>query len=256
MRTILVTGISNRYSIAYSVASKLVSEGYRLIVTYPRGHKERLERLNINGVDMLLELEASSEESIQECIAEIKNKYTKIDGFLHSIAFSDSTQLCKDFFAITKENFMNAVDISAYSLFAITKEIVKQNLMPDGGSILTMTYIGSNRVIPHYNVMGPIKAALESFVRYLSNAIGRFNIRVNALSSGPVDTLSARGIKDFRHIFNVNRKSSPLKRNINHDDISKSALYLLSDMSSGITGEIHYVDGGFNVIGIEDPYEN
>jgi enoyl-[acyl-carrier protein] reductase I len=181
--------------------------------------------------------------------AELAARWPTIDFVVHAIGFSDKSQLRGRYYDTTLDNFLMTMNISAYSLVAVTQRA--RAMMPGGGSIVTLTYYGAEKVVPHYNVMGVAKAALEASVKYLANDLGPENIRVNAISAGPIQTLAARGIGDFNYILKWNQLNSPLRRNVTIEDVGGAGLYLLSDLSQGVTGEIHHVDGGYNVIGMK-----
>jgi enoyl-[acyl-carrier protein] reductase I len=180
---------------------------------------------------------------------EVESRWGGLDFLVHAIAFSDKDQLTGRYVDTTEDNFRKTMDISCYSLTALAQRA--ERLMPHGGSILTLTYYGAEKVMPHYNVMGVAKAALEASVRYLANDLGPENIRVNGLSAGPIKTLAASGIGDFRYILKWNEYNSPLRRNVTIEDVGGAGLYLLSDLASGVTGEIHHVDAGYNVVGMK-----
>lgn len=254
MKIALITGILNSYSIAYAIAEKLDILGYKLLITY---QNDNLKQKIVNLTDHFkhkefIKLDVLSDIDIQNLV-DIISSYQSIDIFLHSIAFSDKNQLVKDFFSITRDNFLNSMNISCYSFIEMAKLLYPYM---HNGSMLSLTYLGSQKVIPHYNVMGIVKAALETSIKYIAETIGKYNIRVNGLSAGPIKTISSFGISDFNYILNVNKQSAPLRRNVTLNDISNSAVYLLTEQSSGVTGEIHYVDCGYNILGMENPYDN
>jgi len=201
------------------------------------------------GCDTVLECDVTSEESMDILFTDLEKKWGKIDFVVHAIGFSDKNELRGRYVDTTAENFRMTMDISVYSFTAVTQRAEK--IMNEGGSILTLTYYGAEQVMPHYNVMGVAKAALEASVKYLAEDLGKDGIRVNAISAGPVKTLAASGIGDFRYILKWNELNSPLRRNINIDDVGKSAMYLLSDLSSGVTGENLHVDAGYHVVGMK-----
>lgn len=254
MKTALICGILNERSIAFSIAEILNKNNYRIIATYQNETiKNKVQNAikNFNNTE-LFELDVSNQNSIENLVQYIKSKKYKIDSFLHSIAFSDRNELKKNFFNITRDNFLNSMNISCFSFIEMIKLLLPH--MSSGSSALTVSYYGSQKVIPHYNVMGIVKSALEASVKYLAEAVGKNGIRVNALSAGPIKTISSFGISDFDHILHVNKASSPLRRNTTLSDIAGSGLYLLTEQSSGVTGEIHYVDCGYNIVGMENPY--
>jgi enoyl-[acyl-carrier protein] reductase I len=191
----------------------------------------------------------TEDRSIEEAFALIKKKWGKLDFLVHAIAYSDKEELKGEYVNTTRDNFLRTLDISCYSFTSVAKHAA--DLMENGGSLLTLSYYGSERVMPHYNVMGVAKAALEASVRYLAVDLGAQGIRVNGLSAGPMKTLAASGIGDFRYILKWNQYNSPLKRNVTLDDVGGAAMYLLSDLASGVSGEIHHVDCGYNIVGMK-----
>jgi enoyl-[acyl-carrier protein] reductase I len=193
--------------------------------------------------------DVTDEASVEAVFAELEEKWGKLDFVVHAIAFSDKDELKGRYVDTSRENFLMSLDISCYSFTSICRRA--EPLMKDGGSMITLSYYGAEMVIPHYNVMGVAKAALEASVRYLAEDLGRQNIRVNAISAGPIKTLAASGIGDFRYILKWNELNSPLRRNVTIDDVGKSAVYMLSDLSSGVTGEVHHVDAGYHVVGMK-----
>ena len=212
--------------------------------------KKRVEPLaaSVNS-DMVMECDVTDDASMDAVFAELEAKWGKIDFILHAIAYSDKEELKGKYVDTTRTNFDRTMDISVYSFTAIAARAAK--LMSEGGSMLTLTYYGAERVMPHYNVMGVAKAALEASVRYLAVDLGGQNIRVNGLSAGPMKTLAASGIGDFRYILKWNEYNSPLKRNVTLDDVGGAGVYLLSDLSSGVSGETHHVDCGYHVVGMK-----
>ena len=247
----LVMGIANERSIAWGIAHEAYKNGAKLCLTYQNElFKERIDKLasSIN-CDFILNCDVENQISIKKLFDEISNVWGEIDFIVHAMAFSDKNELKGEFYKTTKENFNKTMLISSFSLTEICKEA--QSLMnKNGGSILTLSYIGGERTTPNYNVMGVAKAALECSVRYLSVDLGQKNIRINSLSSGPMRTLAGAAISGARHVFRHSEKNSPLNKNPSLMEVSKSALYLLSDLSSGVTGENHYVDGGYNIIAV------
>jgi enoyl-[acyl-carrier protein] reductase I len=204
---------------------------------------------NSVGSDFLLECDVSDRGSLDDLFSKIKKRWGSLDFVVHAIGFSDKSELRGRYVETSRENFLNTMDISVYSFTAVTK--IASELMTDGGSILTLTYYGAEQVMPHYNVMGVAKAALEASVMYLAEDLGKDGIRVNAISAGPIKTLAASGIGDFRYILKWNELNSPLRRNVTIEDIGKSGLYLLSDLGSGVTGETVHVDAGYHVVGMK-----
>jgi enoyl-[acyl-carrier protein] reductase I len=249
-KNILIMGLRNKWSIAWGISKAANDEGANLIFTY-QGERERegveelVSKLNTAGV---YQCDISSDEELDNLFAKLKEKFGVIHGVVHGIAHAKKEDLHNGFVNTSREGFAHALDVSAYSLVAVSRRA--KELMTEGGSILTLTYIGSQQVLPGYNVMGVAKAALEASVRYLANDLGPLGIRVNAISSGPVKTISAKGVKDFGNILGVVEQKAPLRRRVELEDLGGSALYLLSKLSSGVTGEIIYVDCGFNTMGI------
>ena len=247
----LVMGVANNRSIAWHIAKTLSDQGAELAFTY-QGEallKRGKPLASSIGSELIMPCDVTDDGSIDKVFDEIKSKWGKLDFVLHGIAFSDKDELTGKYMDTTAENFSKTMLISCYSFTAICQRA--ETLMKDGGSLLTLTYAGSERVMPHYNVMGVAKAALEASVRYLAEDLGSKNIRVNSLSAGPMKTLAASGIGDFRYILKWNEYNSPLRRNVNGDDVGGSGMYLLSDLSSGVTGETHHVDCGYNIVGMK-----
>lgn len=247
----LIMGLANDKSLAWGIARQLAEHGAELAFSYQgEALKKRVDPLAEQvGSDFLIECDVSDMDALDTAFDTLKSRWDKIDFVVHAIGFSDKSELRGKYVDTSLDNFLMTMNISAYSLVAVAKRA--RAMMPEGGSILTLTYYGAEKVIPHYNVMGVAKAALESSVKYLANDLGPENIRVNAISAGPVKTLAASGIGDFRYILKWNELNSPLRRNITIDDVGGSGLYLLSDLSSGVTGETHHVDGGYHVVGMK-----
>jgi len=247
----LIMGVANERSIAWGIASKLHAQGAELAFTYQGDAlKKRVEPLAASvGSEMVLPCDVTDSESMDSVFSEIEKSWGKIDFVVHAIAFSDKNELKGQYVDTSLENFTATMNISCYSFTAICQRARK--LMTDGGSLITLSYFGAERVMPHYNVMGVAKAALETSVRYLAEDLGKDNIRVNTLSAGPMKTLAASGIGDFRYILKWNEYNSPLRRNVNMDDVGGAGVYLLSDLSSGVTGETHHVDCGYNIVGMK-----
>jgi len=247
----LIMGLANDKSLAWGIARQLAEHGAELAFSYQgEALKKRVGPLAEQvGSDFLIECDVSDMDALDTAFDTLKSRWETIDFVVHAIGFSDKSELRGKYVDTSLDNFLMTMNISAYSLVAVAKRA--RAMMPEGGSILTLTYYGAEKVIPHYNVMGVAKAALESSVKYLANDLGPENIRVNAISAGPVKTLAASGIGDFRHILKWNELNSPLRRNITIDDVGGSGLYLLSDLSSGVTGETHHVDGGYHVVGMK-----
>ena len=248
----LVMGVANKRSIAWAIAKNLSNSGAKVALTYQgEALKKRIDPLakEINS-SIVLECNVENDNDISKVFNEIKKKWKNIDFVVHAIAFSNREELKGKYLNTTKDNFKKTMHISCYSFTAVAREAEK--IMANGGALLTLSYFGSEKYMPHYNVMGIAKSALEASVKYLAKDLGKKKIRVNGLSPGPIKTLAASAIGDFNYILKWNENNSPLKRNITSDDISGSALYFLSDLSSGVTGEIHHVDSGYNIIGMKD----
>ena len=244
-------GVANNRSIAWGITKALSDAGAELALTYQGDAlKKRVDPLASEiGAIVVGHCDVTDEDSIDSVFSELKNKWGTIDFLVHAIAFSDKDELTGRYVDTSAENFNRTLNISCYSLTSVVQRAEK--LMPDGGSILTLTYYGAEKVMPHYNVMGVAKAALEASVRYLAADLGKQNIRVNAISAGPIKTLAASGVGDFRYILKWNEYNSPMRQTVSIDDVGKSALYLLSDLGSGVTGEIHHVDSGYHVVGMK-----
>ena len=247
----LVMGVANERSIAWGIAKTAAEHGAELAFTYQgEALLKRLEPLAQSvGSDTIMQCDVTEDRSIEEAFALIKKKWGKLDFLVHAIAYSDKEELKGEYVNTTRDNFLRTLDISCYSFTSVAKHAA--DLMENGGSLLTLSYYGSERVMPHYNVMGVAKAALEASVRYLAVDLGTQGIRVNGLSAGPMKTLAASGIGDFRYILKWNQYNSPLKRNVTLDDVGGAAMYLLSDLASGVSGEIHHVDCGYNIVGMK-----
>ncbi len=247
----LIMGVANDRSIATGIANAVHAQGAELAFTYQGA--ALLKRITPiaekMGSDIILECDVSDMASMDKVFDEIGKQWGKLDFLVHAIAYSDKEELKGAYVDTSRENFARTMDISCYSLTAACQRA--RPLMRDGGSIISLTYYGAERVIPHYNVMGVAKAALEASVRYLAEDLGRENIRVNTLSAGPMKTLAASGIGDFRYILKWNELNSPLRRNVTLDDVGGAGMYLLSDLSSGVTGETHHVDCGYHTVGMK-----
>jgi enoyl-[acyl-carrier protein] reductase I len=246
----LVMGVANDRSIAWGIARAVAAEGAELAFTYQgEALGKRVTPLAQSlGVDFVIPCEVGDDASIDAVFAEIEKRWGSLDFVLHAIAFSDKEELKGKYLNTSRKNFALTMDISCYSFTAVSQRAAK--LMPKGGSLLTLTYYGAERVMPHYNVMGVAKAALEASVRYLAADLGSQNVRVNAISAGPIKTLAASGIGDFRYILKWNELNSPLKRNVTTEQVGGAGLYFLSDLSAGVTGEVHHVDSGYHVVGM------
>ncbi|MEX0954489.1 MAG: enoyl-ACP reductase FabI [Rhizobiaceae bacterium] len=247
----LIMGVANNRSIAWGVASALAREGAELALTYQGDQfRKRVEPLAAQlGAHVAGDCDVTDMASVDAVFEGLKQKWGKLDFLVHAIAFSDKDELDGRYVETTRENFQRTMDISVYSFTAVAKRA--EALMTDGGAMLTLTYYGAEKVMPHYNVMGVAKAALEASVRYLAVDLGGGNIRVNALSAGPIKTLAASGIGDFRYILRWNEYNSPLKRVVTIDEVGDSALYLLSPLSRAVTGEVLHVDSGYHVVGMK-----
>jgi enoyl-[acyl-carrier protein] reductase I len=247
----LIMGLANDKSLAWGIARKLHEHGAELAFSYQGEALEKRVRPLAESLnsDFLIDCDVADMAALDTAFAALAARWPTIDFIVHAIGFSDKTELRGKFVDTSLENFLMTMNISAYSLVAVTRRAAA--MMPDGGAVLTLSYYGAEKVIPHYNVMGLAKAALETGVKYLANDLGPDNIRVNAISAGPIQTLAARGIGDFNYILKWNQLNAPLRRNVTIEDVGGGALYLLSDLASGVTGEIHHVDGGYNVIGMK-----
>ena len=247
----LVMGVANDRSISWAIAKKAYEYGAELAFTYQGDAlgKRVIPLGESVGSNIILPCEVSEPSSIKNVFEKINSEWGKLDFVIHGIAFSDKEELKGQYIDTTRSNFTNTMEISVYSFTEVSKYAVP--LMNEGGSLLTLTYYGSERVMPHYNVMGVAKAALEASVRYLAVDLGSKNIRVNSLSAGPMKTLAASGIGDFRYILKWNELNSPLKRNVTQDDVGGAGVYLISDLSTGVSGENHHVDCGYHVVGMK-----
>ena len=247
----LIMGLANDKSIAWGIAKACADAGAELAFSYQGDAlKKRVDPLASSvGSDIVLPCDVGDEASIDSLFAELEKRWGKLDFVVHAIGFSDKGELRGRYVETTRANFAMTMDISVYSFTAVVQRAEK--MMKEGGSCLTLTYYGAERVMPHYNVMGVAKAGLEASVRYLAEDLGKDGIRVNAISAGPIKTLAASGIGDFRYILKWNEYNSPLRRTVTIEDVGKSALYLLSDLSSGTTGEVLHVDSGYHVVGMK-----
>ncbi|WP_375262278.1 enoyl-ACP reductase FabI [Palleronia sp.] len=249
----LIMGLANDKSIAWGIAKALGEQGAEMCFSYQgEALMKRVKPLAEQvGSDFLVECNVADMDSLDALFATIEERWGKLDFVVHAIGFSDKSELRGRYVDTSRENFRMSLDISCYSFTAVMQRAEK--LMTEGGSALTLTYYGAERVMPHYNVMGVAKAALEASVRYLAEDLGRDGIRVNAISAGTIKTLAASGIGDFRYIMKWNEYNSPLRRTVTQDEVGKSALYLLSDLGSAVTGEVLHVDAGYHVIGMKNP---
>ncbi|MEM7463974.1 MAG: enoyl-ACP reductase FabI [Pseudomonadota bacterium] len=244
----LVMGVANDHSIAWGIAKKIASEGAEIAFTYQgEAFGKRVQPLAESlGSNLVLPCDVEDIETVDAVFDTLRSEWGKIDFLVHAVAFSDREELKGRYADTTRENFSRTMVISCFSFTEIAKRAAA--MMPDGGTMLTLTYGGSTRVMPNYNVMGVAKAALEASVRYLASDFGLDGVRVNAISAGPVRTLAGAGVADARLMFNYQRRNAPLARTVEIDEVGGSALYLLSDLSSGVTGEVHFVDSGYSII--------
>ena len=250
----VIMGVANDRSIAWGIAAACAAQGAQLAFTYQGDALEKRVRplAASTGSTLVTPCDVSSDDSIDAAFTTIGAEWPTIDFVLHAIGWADKAYLRGRYLDTPRQAFLQAMDISCFSFTAVAQRAVP--MMTAGGSLLTMTYLGAERVMPHYNVMGVAKAALESSVRYLAADVGRHGIRVNALSAGPMKTLAASGgIGDFRYILQWNQHNSPLERNTTLDDVGGAGLYLLSPLSAGVTGEVHHVDSGYHVVGMKNP---
>ncbi len=247
----LVMGLANDKSIAWGIAQALHTHGADIGVTYVGAPMEKrvaplAEKI---GAPIVMDCDVGNPENVDALMQQVKDVWGGLDFIVHAIGFSDKSQLRGKYIDTTRDNFLMTMDISVYSFTAVLQ--AAQPLLNPGASCLTLTYYGAEKVMPNYNVMGVAKAGLEASVRYLAEDLGRSNVRVNAISAGTIKTLAASGIGDFRAIMNHNSEASPLRRTVSQEEVGSSALYLLSDLGSGVTGEIHHVDAGFHAIGMK-----
>lgn len=251
-KTILIMGIRNKWSIAYGVAKAAYDNGAKLLFTFMgEENRSKIEELvsEFEG-SKCYELDMSKDKNIEKVFQEIKTEYGHIDGILHAIAHANTENLHNDFIETSKEGYTHAVDVSSYTLVATCRIAKKLELLNEEASIVTLTYHGSTKVLPGYNVMGVAKSALECSVRYLAENLGKDGIRVNAVSAGPIKTLSAKGIKDFSSIQSVVEQKAPLKRNVTTVEVGNVATFLFSEMSRAITGQVIYADSGYEIMGV------
>ncbi len=247
----LIMGLANDRSLAWGISKMLREQGAELAFSYQGEALEKRVRPLAQqlGSDFLIDCDVSDMAALDNAFEALAARWPTIDFVVHAIGFSDKNELRGRFYDTTLDNFLMTMNISAYSLVAVAQRA--RPMMPKGGSILTLSYYGAEKVVPHYNVMGVAKAALETSVKYLAVDLGRDAIRVNAISAGPIKTLAASGIGDFRYIMKWNELNAPLKRNVTIEDVGGAGLYMLSDLSAGVTGEIHHVDAGYNVVGMK-----
>ena len=247
----LILGVANNRSIAWGIAKACVDQGAEIALTYQGdAFRKRVEPLAAElGAHVVGHCDVTEPETLDAVFANVAKIFGKLDFVVHAIAFSDKEELDGRYVETTRQNFLRTMDISVYSFTTVAKRA--EALMTEGGSLLTLTYYGAEKVMPHYNVMGVAKAALEASVRYLAVDLGGSGIRVNAISAGPIKTLAASGIGDFRYILKWNEYNAPLKRTVTIEEVGGAGLYLLSDLSRGVTGEVHHVDSGYHVVGMK-----
>jgi enoyl-[acyl-carrier protein] reductase I len=249
----LIMGVANNRSIAWAIAQAVAAQGGEVAFTYQGDALEKRVRplAGSIGSDFLVPCDVTDDAAIDAAFTALDKKWGKIDFLVHAIGFADKNFLRGRYVDTPREVFLQALDISCYSFSAVARRAAA--LMPDGGSLLTMSYLGSERWVPHYNVMGVAKAALEASVRYMAADLGPSQIRVNAISAGPIKTLAASGIGDFSYIMKWNKYNAPLERNVELEEVGGAGLYMLSDLSKGVTGEVHHVDCGYNIVGMKNP---
>jgi len=247
----LIMGLANDRSLAWGIAKAVAEQGAELAFSYQGEALEKRVRPLAEqlGSDLLVDCDVSEMHALDRTFAALKERWETLDFIVHAIGFSDKNELRGKFVDTSLENFLMTMNISVYSFVAVAQRA--RAMMRPGGSLLTLTYYGAEKVIPHYNVMGVAKAALETSVKYLAMDLGPEGLRVNAISAGPIKTLAASGIGDFRYIMKWNELNSPLRRNVTIEDVGGAGLYLLSDLASGVTGEVHHVDAGYNVVGMK-----
>jgi enoyl-[acyl-carrier protein] reductase I len=249
----IVMGVANDRSLAWGIANACAAQGAELAFTFQGEALERRVRplAASVGSDLVLSCDVADEASVDAAFADLARRWDSLDFLVHAIGWADKSYLRGRYLDTPREAFLQALDISCYSFTAVARRAVP--LMRPGGALLTLSYLGAERVVPHYNVMGVAKAALEASVRYLAADLGASGIRVNAISAGPIKTLAASGIGDFRYILRWNQLNSPLERNTTIEDVGGAALYLLSDLAAGVTGEVHHVDCGYHLVGMKNP---
>lgn len=251
-KKVLIMGIRNKWSIAWGIATRAAENGAELFFTYQgEENKDKLESLLSEiPYKKAYACDASKDEDIEKVLKQIKEEYGNLDGIVHCIAHANTEDLRQDFIYTSKEGFSHANDVSAYTLVATARIAKELDILNENASIVTLTYHGSSKVLPNYNVMGVAKAALECSVRYLADNLGPQSIRVNAISAGPIKTLSAKGIKDFSTIQDVVEEKAPLRKNVTIEEIGDAVVFMLSPMSRAITGQVLYADSGYNIMGI------
>lgn len=252
-KTFVVMGVANKRSIAWGIARSLHQAGARLVFTYAGERLEKSVRELAESLEgnesIVLPCDVTKDEDIEECFSNIKEKVGPIHGIAHCIAFANREELVGEYLNVTRDGFLLAHNISSYSLTAVAKAVQKLQAMPEGGSIVTMTYLGGERVVTNYNVMGVAKASLDASVKYLASDLGKYGIRVNSISAGPIRTLSAKGISDFNSILKEIEEKAPLRRTTTQEEVGDTALFLFSELSRGITGENIHVDSGYHIMG-------
>ncbi len=249
----LIMGVANERSLAWGIAKAVAARGAELAFTYQGealGKRVRPLAQSV-GSDLVLECDVTNEASLDAVFAALGERWGRLDFAVHAVAFADPSELKGRYVDTKRENFLKSLDISCFSFTDLARRA--SAMMDTGGALLTLTYLGAERVMPHYNLMGVAKAALEASVQYLAVDLGGQNIRVNAISAGPIKTLAASGIGDFRYILAWNEHNTPLRRNITADEVGDTAVYLLSDMSRAVTGEVHHVDAGYHIVGMKHP---
>jgi len=253
-KTYVVMGVANKRSIAWGIARSLHNAGAKLIFTYAGERLEKSVRELADSLEgeqsLVLPCDITNDEEIEQCFSQIKEVAGPIHGIAHCIAFANKEELSGDYLNVTRDGFLLAHNISAYSLSAVAKAVHKLDIMSEGGSIVTLTYLGGERVVTNYNVMGVAKASLDASVKYLASDLGKYGIRVNSISAGPIRTLSAKGISDFNSILKDIEEKAPLRRTTTPEEVGDTALFLFSDLSRGITGENIHVDSGFHILAI------
>ncbi len=252
-KKILIMGIRNKWSIAYGIAKSAYENGAKLIFTYMgEDNKEKIEELikDFEGSKAYVLDDAAEDDLVSEVFTKIKNENGKVDGIVHAIAHANTEDLHNDFIYTSKEGFSHANDVSAYSFVLVARMAKELDMLNENASLVTLTYYGSTKVLEGYNIMGIAKAALESSVRYLAENLGKQGVRVNAISAGPIKTLSAKGIKDFSKILTIVEEKAPLHRNVTIEQVGNVSTFLLSNMSEAITGQVIYADSGYNIMGI------
>ena len=249
----VVFGVANNRSIAWGITKAVADQGAEIALTYQgEAIKKRVEPLAQEvGSNLVLPCDVTDDAAVDAVFAAIAREWSSLDFLVHCVAFSDKQELDGRYVDTSKDNFVQSLLISCYSFTALARKA--EPLMRDGGSLLTLTYYGAEKVMPHYNVMGVAKAALEASVRYLAADLGKENIRVNAISAGPIKTLAASGIGDFRYLLKWNQYNSPMRRNVTLDEVGGAGLYLLSPLSTGVSGEVHHVDCGYHIVGMKNP---